>query len=37
MGKPFQAFCDEKWEQVRSHPYFAEYRENVFKKAAYYI
>ena len=37
MGKIFKEFNDEKWEQVRTHPYFAEYKENVIKKAAEFM
>ncbi len=33
MGRIFEHFNDEKWEQVRTHPYFKKYRENVIATA----
>ena len=33
MGKLFREFNDEKWEQVRTHPYFKAMRENTVAKA----
>ena len=37
MGKLFREFNDEKWEQVRTHPYYAKLREGVAKKAEEYL
>ena len=33
MAKIFKEFNDEKWEEVRHHPYYAKYRENAIKMA----
>ena len=33
MAKIFKEFNEEKWEQVRTHPYFAEYRERAIARA----
>ena len=37
MPKIFSEFCDEKWREVREHPYFAEYRESVLEAAQRYM
>ena len=37
MGKLFREFNDEKWEQVRTHPYYAKLREGVAKKTEEYL
>ena len=37
MGRVFKEFNDEKWEQVRTHPYFAKLRENVLKKSEEFL
>lgn len=37
MGKLFREFNDEKWEQVRTHPYYANVREQILKCADSYI
>lgn len=34
MGKIFKEFNDEKWEQVRTHGYFASTREAILREAA---
>ena len=33
MGKIFKEFNEEKWEQVRTHPYFGKLRENTLAMA----
>ncbi len=33
MGKIFKEFNDEKWEQVRTHPYFEKMRNNIIAHA----
>lgn len=37
MGKLFREFNDEKWEQVRNHPYFASNIEAIRKTAEGYL
>lgn len=37
MGKIFKEFNDEKWEQVRTHPYYAKYRENLLATAEHIL
>ncbi|MBQ9115716.1 MAG: heparinase II/III family protein [Clostridia bacterium] len=37
MGKPFKEFNDEKWEQVRTHPYYAKLRETLAKNTEHYL
>ena len=33
MGRLFREFNDEKWEQIRNHPYYAAVRENCLANA----
>ena len=33
MAMIFKEFCEEKWEQVRTHPYFEAYRKAVIEAA----
>ena len=33
MGRPFKEFNDEKWEQVRTHPYFEKLRKAIVEQA----
>ena len=33
MAMIFKEFCEEKWEQVRTHPYFEAYRKAVIEEA----
>lgn len=37
MGRLFREFNDEKWEQVRTHPYYAKLREGAAKKTEEYL
>ncbi len=37
MGRPFKAFNDKKWEQVRTHPYFEKARRDAVERASYYM
>ena len=37
MGRLFKEFTEEKWEQVRTHPYYANVREHILKCADSYI
>ncbi len=37
MPKIFSEFCDEKWREVREHPYFARYRKELLEKAEEYM
>lgn len=37
MGKLFREFNDKKWEQVRTHPYYAKMREGIAKKTEEYL
>ena len=37
MARYFKEFNDEKWEQVRTHPYYAELRKNNHELAEKYI
>ena len=37
MGTPLKAFNEEKWEQIRTHSYFAKARKEVIQKAEYFI
>ncbi|MBQ9115717.1 MAG: heparinase II/III family protein [Clostridia bacterium] len=37
MGRLFREFNDEKWEQVRTHPYYAKLREGIAKKTEEYL
>ncbi len=37
MGRLFREFNDEKWEQVRTHPYYEKLREGAAKKTEEYL
>ena len=37
MGKIFRECNEEKWEQVRTHPYFKKMRESILEKTEKFL